>query len=58
MKVNILPEVTSSVVLVDNLLYVKVLDLGLTRVGDSGNSEEVYIWSRTSTVSVSFLYFS
>ena len=43
MKVNILPEVTSSVVLVDNLLYVKVLRLGLTRVGDSGNSEEVYI---------------
>ena len=43
MKVNILPEVTSSVVLVDNLLYVKVLDLGLTRVGDSGNGEEVYI---------------
>ena len=42
MEVNILPEVTSSLVSVENILSVKVLDLGLTRVGDvlCGNSEE------------------
>ena len=37
-----LPEVTSSLVSVENILSVKVLDLGLTRVGDAlcGNNEE------------------
>ena len=45
MEVNILPEVTSSLVSVENILSVKGLDLGLTPVGDAicGNSEEVYI---------------
>ena len=34
MEVNILPEVTSSLVSVENILSIKVLDLGLTWVGD------------------------
>ena len=60
MEVNILPEITSSLVSVQNILSITVLDLGLARVYDimCGNSEVAYIWSRKSAVSVLFSYLS
>ena len=52
MEVNILPEVTSSSESVENISSIKVLGLGLTRVGNviCGNSEEAYIQARKACI--------